>query len=457
MGSVGGYALLGPNSVTCTTSTVNGDVGTQAPSISNTGCTINGTIDLNLGPAVITDLNAAKGAIDGQTCTTTHTGTLAGVTLAPGVHCFTAGATLTGLLTLSGPANGIWIFRIGTGGPADLAATDFTVQMAGGGQACNVYWRSSQDATVTRGGFLGTILSGRDATVTGVGTYAGRVLATRDLTVTNVVPLDFAVCAGSTVTVTKISNGGVGTFNFTGSNGFAPQNITTLTPGTGVSGAPQTLTAAGVSTTITESAPPAGFTLTSITCSGLGAGGTATPDLGTRTVTLDAAATTTGESIECTFTNTFGVAPGLPTIRVTKVSNGGVDTFNFTGSNGFANQAITTVMPGVGVSGAPQTLTAAGVSTTITESVPPAGFTLTSIACSGLGAGGTATPNLGTRTVILDAAATAMGADIECTFTNTFGIAVNVNVPTLSEWGMILLAGLLALFGFVVVRSRARV
>ena len=310
------YAVLGPNSVTCTTSTINGNVGTQAASISNTGCTINGLTNLNLGAQVVTDLNTAKGEVDGQTCTTTQSGTLAGTTLGPGVHCFTAGAALTGLLTLNGPANGIWIFRIGTTGPANLTATDFTVQMSGGGQACNVFWRSSQDATVTRGGFLGTILSGRDLTVTGVGTYGGRALATRDLTITNVVPITGCpALAPASITVTKVSNGGVGAFGFTGDNGFGPQIITTAAPGVGVSGPPQTLTAAAVATTVTESVPPAGFTLASITCSGLGAGGTATPDIAARTVRLDAAATATGAAIACTFTNTLVLAAiPIPTL-----------------------------------------------------------------------------------------------------------------------------------------------
>ena len=247
----------------------------------------------------------------------------------------------------------------------------------------------------------------------------------------------------------------MGTFSFSGSNGFANQSITTLTSGTGVAGATQTLTAAGVSTTITEAVPPAGYTLASISCSGLGTGGTQTPNIGTRTVTLDAAATAAGAAIACTFTNTFAGAT-LPSITLTKVSNGGVGTFGFSGSNGFANQSITTLTSGTGVAGATQTLTAAGVSTTITEAVPPAGYTLASISCSGLGAGGTQTPNLGTRTVTLDASATAAGAVIGCTFTNNLDgfVPPVASIPTLSEWAMILLAGLMAIAGFAAIRRK---
>ena len=107
------------------------------------------------------------------------------------------------------------------------------------------------------------------------------------------------------LTIRKISVGGVDSFGFTGTNGVVDQTLTTTTAGSPVSGATQVLTAAGTATTITESTTPATYQLTGITCTGLGAGGTATPDLVNRTVALDAAATTAGANIECTFTNTL--------------------------------------------------------------------------------------------------------------------------------------------------------
>ena len=107
------------------------------------------------------------------------------------------------------------------------------------------------------------------------------------------------------LTIRKISLGGVDSFGFTGTNGVTAQTLTTTTAGSPVSGATQALTAAGTATTITESTTPATYQLTGITCTGLGAGGTATPDLVNRTVALDAAATATGANIECTFTNTL--------------------------------------------------------------------------------------------------------------------------------------------------------
>jgi Prealbumin-like fold domain len=213
-----------------------------------------------------------------------------------------------------------------------------------------------------------------------------------------------------TLTLTKISNGAVGGFTFTGTNGWASQTITTVTPGTGVAGATQTLTAAGVATTITETIP-SGYAMTAASCSGLGAG-TATPNLGAGTIALDAAATAAGNVISCSVTNTK-----LPTLTLTKISNGAVGGFTFTGTNGWASQTITTVTSGTGVAGAIQTLTAAGVSTDITETVP-SGYVLSTPSCTGMGAGGTVTLVSGS-TYRLDAAATAAGSNIACTFTNT--------------------------------------
>jgi len=231
-----------------------------------------------------------------------------------------------------------------------------------------------------------------------------------------------------TLTLTKISNGGVGAFTFTGTNGWASQTITTATAGTGVAGATQTLTTAGAATTITETSV-AGYAVTAISCTGLGVGGTATPNLSSGSVTLDAAAVGPAASIACTFTNTK-----LPTATITKVSNGGVGAFSFSGTNGFANQTLTTAVAGTGVSGATQILTAASTAMSITETIP-SGYFLSSVSCTGLGSGGTATPNLTTGVVAFNASATAPGSAIACTYTNTKAAPSLLVVKTVSPAG----------------------
>ena len=184
LGAASGFAALagGPaaGAVTCTTSTVTGDVGVVFPgTFVNTGCTINGTVNTNAAAAYADFLTAYDTLHFNTPCDQTLTGTLAGVTLSPGVYCFTAAAVLTGTLTLDGPADGVWIFKIGTGGTGALTGTSFSVVMAGdaAGAACpNVYWWVAQDATLTTSNFQGTILAGADITVTG-GTFHGDALA----------------------------------------------------------------------------------------------------------------------------------------------------------------------------------------------------------------------------------------------------------------------------------------
>ncbi len=113
-----------------------------------------------------------------------------------------------------------------------------------------------------------------------------------------------AICPRPTVTVTKVSNAGTGTFNFTGSNGFAAQSIATVTPGIGVAGATQVLAANNTATTITEAAPT-GFALASISCTGLPSGTPTYTVNGVNggNVVLPAAAMTATANIACTFTN----------------------------------------------------------------------------------------------------------------------------------------------------------
>jgi hypothetical protein len=118
------------------------------------------------------------------------TGTLAGRTLSPGVYCFPAAAALTGVLTLNGPSNGTWIFKIGSTlatPPAlptgALTGTNFSVVMAGAAQACNVTWWVAQAATMTDSNLAGTILAGAAITETR-GTLHGSAFSKAGVTIT---------------------------------------------------------------------------------------------------------------------------------------------------------------------------------------------------------------------------------------------------------------------------------
>lgn len=214
LGAASGFAALagGPaaGAVTCTDSTLNGDVGVVDPgTFVETSCTVTGTIDLNATAAYADFLSAYTELQFNAACDQTLTGTLAGVTLPPGVYCFPAAAALTGTLTLSGPADGVWIFKIGTGGTGALTGTGFSVVMAGAAaeaECPNVYWWVSQDATLTTSFFQGAILAGGDITVTG-GTFTGAALAGGTGTIVN--PTGAVTFTGSTVTACSPSGGSV--------------------------------------------------------------------------------------------------------------------------------------------------------------------------------------------------------------------------------------------------------
>lgn len=329
-------------------------LGSEAPfgivssTFTNTaaGTTVNGDVCFTTGPAfpaVVTgttgacpaaagtDQSGAIAIINGQACTALPAGPLEAVIIGtnpPGVippGCyFRAGAidiTANGVVTLNG--NGVYIFR-STGGAITTGANS-TVALAGGACAGNVFWTASGATSLGAASrFVGSILDAAGVTLGLNAVLSGRALAFGGTVTTNAaaitVPPACAAATVPTVIITKVSNGAVGSFNFTGTNGFAAQTIVTTASGTGVSGLTQALTAAGVVTTLTEGIPPAGFTLASITCSGLGAGGTATANLPLRTVTLDAAATAAGSAISCTFTNNFAAVVGGPALPIPTLS-----------------------------------------------------------------------------------------------------------------------------------------
>jgi hypothetical protein len=305
-----GYAVLGTNAipttgtVTCTNDgpggTINGNVGTTGASITNIGpCIISGSTDVSLplsGAGAVTDFHSAYSAIDAlnpdSQCLAMPT--VSGP-VSPGVYCSAASTTLGAgiILTLNGNASDVWVFKVGTiGSSGALTLTDFQMVMGPGAQACNVFWRTAADATMTRSIVMGTILSGGAITETG-GSLLGRSLATTDVTLTDPSPLTFAGCAApapGSITIVKNTVGGNGTFNYTGAQSFSI--ITVL--GTG-SNATAFASVAPGTYNVTETVP-VGWNLTGLTCSNA-----STVNVGTATANVAVAA---GEAVTCTYTNT---------------------------------------------------------------------------------------------------------------------------------------------------------
>jgi hypothetical protein len=213
LGAASDFAVLSalttsPGVVTCTDSTIDGDVGTASSnplSVTQTNCTITGRVVTPVSARVLADFSDAYDALASNTTTpcdfTWSVTTFPSTPLLPGVHCFDAAVTAVSgsTLTLVGDSNATWLFKIGTLGTGALTGTDFSVVMEGGAQACNVTWWVKEAASMTRGAFNGTILAGAAIAFVGTAgttveeTYVGRALAKAAVTLTDVA---FVGCEG---------------------------------------------------------------------------------------------------------------------------------------------------------------------------------------------------------------------------------------------------------------------
>ena len=165
---------------------VTGDVGSSPSAPAVTNFTDTGGPSSVVPPFVIhsaanavtlqahNDAIVAFGALS-QACDATFaSGTdLGGMNLVPGVYCSLGSFAITGVLTLTGTASDVWIFR--TTASTVTANVGSSVLMAGG-SACNVYWQVGSSATLNGTSFSGTVIA--DASITlGAGNLTGRALA----------------------------------------------------------------------------------------------------------------------------------------------------------------------------------------------------------------------------------------------------------------------------------------
>jgi Ice-binding-like len=187
LGGAANFAVLGGAGVTCTASAVTGNVGSKLTVTQTPTCGIAGAIHQGdaTGVGAFNGFVTAFRALNALPCGTNLTGqALGGKTLAPGVYCFpgTTAGLASGVLTLNGPASGVWVFQVGTGMTTGTAQ----VIMAGGASACNVYWVLGTAATIGTGArFQGNILAGSAITFTGTNaSLVGRALAQTAVTMT---------------------------------------------------------------------------------------------------------------------------------------------------------------------------------------------------------------------------------------------------------------------------------
>lgn len=115
-------------------------------------------------------------SIAGLPCGTNLTGTdLGGLTLSPGVYCFSSAAALTGTLTLNGSVTDKWYFQIGS---SLTTATGAIVTLTGGAVAGNVYWQIGSSGTLaTNTAFIGQLIAFTSLTLDGGVSEGGRLWA----------------------------------------------------------------------------------------------------------------------------------------------------------------------------------------------------------------------------------------------------------------------------------------
>ncbi len=183
LGTATPFAALAGSTVTNTgPSVISGDLGVSPGSAVTgfpPGVVINGTEHVADAVALQaqTDLTTAYNDAAGRTPFTVVSTDLGGQTLDPGVYHAATSMGLTGTVTLDahGDPNAVFIFQMGS---TLTTASNSTVSLINGAQACNVFWQVGSSATLgTDTTFVGSILALTSATVQTGTTVAGRVLA----------------------------------------------------------------------------------------------------------------------------------------------------------------------------------------------------------------------------------------------------------------------------------------
>ena len=102
-------------------------------------------------------------------------GSLAGLTLVPGLYKFGSSVGITSNVTFSGPMNAVWILQVDN--DLDLTAA-MQVILAGGAQAKNIFWVVAGQATIHTGAhFEGIILSQTSISLQTNASFHGRLYA----------------------------------------------------------------------------------------------------------------------------------------------------------------------------------------------------------------------------------------------------------------------------------------
>ena len=180
LGRASTYGILAGSTVTCAGApdSIKADVGVFPGSTITGPCSITGSTELATAAAdsAQQDLTVAYDYLVARPCGTIVTpADLGGRTLAPGVYCVASGLAVTGTVTLAGPANGVWVFQMGS---TLTTATGATIALSGGALARNVWWQVGSSATLGNGTtFRGNIVAFTSITLNNTVSMLGRALA----------------------------------------------------------------------------------------------------------------------------------------------------------------------------------------------------------------------------------------------------------------------------------------
>lgn len=248
LGTLTSFAVVAGSAITNTgPSVVTGDLGLY-PGTSATGFggAPNGTLvgASHIAPdaaaqAAQNDLVIAYNDAANAPSTSSLSGDLGGKNLTPGVYTYGSSAQLTGPVTLNG--DGVYIFQVGS---SLTTASDASVVLTGGAQACAVFWQVTSSATLgTRTRFQGNLMALTSITMTTGASLTGRALARNGaLTLdTNTVTVPTGPCTVPAASGSPSPNGSA-----------SPSPLASASPSAAASASPSPIANANISPT----APP---------------------------------------------------------------------------------------------------------------------------------------------------------------------------------------------------------
>jgi hypothetical protein len=248
LGAAASFAVLGATTVTNTgPTTVGGDLGVN-PGLAITGfppgIVVGGVV--HAGDAVAlqaqSDVTVAYDVLAGEPCGTDLTGIdLGGLTLVPGVYCFSSSAQLTGTLALDalGRADAVFVFKTVS---TLTTASNASVRMINGGDPCRVFWQVGSSAVLGTGtAFSGSVLALASVSLATGAKVLGRTLARTGAVTMDSNAVSVASCGASSAADAGAADASVfdsGSFSADTGTGNPPDTGTGIGPDTGAVATP---------------------------------------------------------------------------------------------------------------------------------------------------------------------------------------------------------------------------